>query len=714
MKYKTKRLLKRLVSGALTVAIATSLLPSSSIGAEEIESDSYPYTMFAASTDDGAITVNASNFCVNGRITTNGKIVFGGNMNVNGSKLEAVGEDMIYIFDKIDDEYFSSNDVDSFDDDYTLDEQNITIDTPTEVEGEATLTGNININTALKALENVELYGEVKNTNDSVVFSKYGDVVIDSTNVNLNGLVYAPFGDVVITANNLNFNNVVIIAQHITIECSSVNANYSDEAAKFVGTTSETLNIPVDEWQYMKDENENGFPDFFEDFSNWSKLTDTDGDGLPDCIEEYLGSDIELTDTDGDGLDDFYEIFVTYTDPTLVDTDDNDVSDGDEDFDEDALSNLEEYAIGTDPYTDDSDEDELLDGDEVNAYGTDPLVADTDDDGLEDGDEIYFECDPLNPDTDGNGVLDGDEKRLQTFVHEVENECAVTEVQITMEGTGNLQKTTTVESIMNIDILCTDVVGLVGEPFEIETSSEFDTATLTFVIDKEKLGETEFDNLLFLWYDEENDEFVELETELDAENSTVSVETTHFSKYMLVDQVEWFDAWRNAPNYFNSSDYVPYDTAICVDCSGSMSSNDPYFTYYYTPTHQASSRRTVNYRTLAIENYVESMRSGDKTAIINYASSAKTVCNFTSDKDMLNSSISTYNSGGTNANSAIEKAYNMFDSLLIKRNQIIILLSDGDVNVTSANILTARENGIKIYTVGLGSGANSTSLKKYR
>ena len=110
-----------------------------------------------------------------------------------------------------------------------------------------------------------------------------------------------------------------------------------------------------------------------------------------------------------------------------------------------------------------------------------------------------------------NGILDGDEKRSQTFVHKVENEdCAVTEVRVAMAGTGNIQKTTTVESIMNKDVLYTDVVGLIGEPFEIETTSKFDKATLTYVIDKSKLGDTEFDNLLFLWYDEENDNFVEL------------------------------------------------------------------------------------------------------------------------------------------------------------------------------------------------------------
>ena len=112
---------------------------------------------------------------------------------------------MIYIFDKIDNQYFTASNVDAHDEDYILDELNININVPTEVQGEATLNGNININNALKALENINLYGEVKNTNDSIIFSKYGDIVIDSQNVNLKGLVYAPFGNVIINAQNLNF-----------------------------------------------------------------------------------------------------------------------------------------------------------------------------------------------------------------------------------------------------------------------------------------------------------------------------------------------------------------------------------------------------------------------------------------------------------------------------------------------------------------------------
>lgn len=370
---------------------------------------------------------------------------------------------------------------------------------------------------------------------------------------------------------NLNLNNVVIIADSITFDCPSVNANYSSNAADFVGTVSEPLNIPKDEWQYMKDENENGLPDFFEDFDNWEKLADTDGDGLPDSIEEYLGSDPSNTDTDGDGLNDYYEVFCTYTDSTKSDSDGNGVNDGDEDFDDDGLTNLEEFLNNTYPYSNDSDNDGLLDGDEVKNYGTNPLVADTDGDGLEDGDEIILGTDPLVQDTDGDGVIDSKEKFQQSFTHKVKNEdCAVTEVVVDMECTGNINRTTTIESIMGVDYLCSEVVGLVGEPFEIETTSEFDTATLTFFIDKSKLGETEFDNLLFLWYNEEDDEFVELETVLDEENSTASIVTTHFSKYMIVDSLAWFNAWRNAPDYRNGEEYSAVDTIITIDLSQSM------------------------------------------------------------------------------------------------------------------------------------------------
>lgn len=718
---KKKAKLKRLLAGTMSAVMTISAIPIVSVNAEE-NTEQYPYTMFAASSAEGAIKINANNFGINGNVSTNGTIESEGNVNINGVRTENADEDMIYIFDKIDAEYFSGSNIEAYTEDYALEAMNINIDNPLEVAGETVLTGNININTAVKAFENVTLNGEVKNTNNSVIFSKYGDIIIDSSNVNLNGLVYAPFGKVEITAQNLNLNNVVIIADSIIFNCPSVNANYSNSAAEFAGCVSEPLNIPYEEWQYMKDENENNFPDFFEDFDNWSKLRDIDGDGLPDCVEQYLGSSSEMKDTDSDGLDDYYEVFVTYTDSVKPDSDDNGVNDGDEDFDEDGLTNLEEYTVSTNPWNDDSDGDELKDGEEINTYGTDPLKKDTDDDGLEDNDEISFGTDPTNPDTDGNGILDGDEKYSQTFTHIVKNEdCAVEEVIVSMEGTGNIQKNTSVESVMDEDAICSDVVGLIGEPFEIESESQFDKATITFKINQSKLGDTELDNLLFLWYDEENYKFVELETSYDYNNSTVSIETSHFSRYMVVDKNKWFEAWAVELNYNpnNKDSHAPtcrYNTVLAIDCSGSMDMSDPISTVSGIDSpYEAAFSKTCQ-RIKAAENFVNNMNNVDKAAVVLFAGGAGIVADMTDDSQTLKLALQKIMNGGdTDFDAAISASISAFDSSEFHGTGVtnrIILLSDGVSSVSERTLDNARNAGIKIYTIGLGAGSYDLLLKR--
>ncbi|MBQ3920316.1 MAG: hypothetical protein II695_11625 [Oscillospiraceae bacterium] len=55
--------LKRILSGMLSIAVAISAVPSVSTYADEV-TVAYPYTLFASSGDEGAITVNADNFSV--------------------------------------------------------------------------------------------------------------------------------------------------------------------------------------------------------------------------------------------------------------------------------------------------------------------------------------------------------------------------------------------------------------------------------------------------------------------------------------------------------------------------------------------------------------------------------------------------------------------------------------------------------------------------
>lgn len=102
---------------------------------------------------------------------------------------------------------------------------------------------------------------------------------------------------------------------------------------------------------------------------------DTDSDLLCDYLEYCYGTDVENKDTDGDGLSDYYEVEYTMTDPLLEDTDDNMVKDLDEDFDDDKLSNIEEFGYMTNPCSYDTDEDGFSDCYEIN-HNMNPLIYD--------------------------------------------------------------------------------------------------------------------------------------------------------------------------------------------------------------------------------------------------------------------------------------------------------------------------------------------------
>ena len=70
---KHKNLLNRILATVTGSFIALGAIPFASVFAD-VEMPQYPYTLFAASNEEGAITVNAGNFCVNGNVATNGTI----------------------------------------------------------------------------------------------------------------------------------------------------------------------------------------------------------------------------------------------------------------------------------------------------------------------------------------------------------------------------------------------------------------------------------------------------------------------------------------------------------------------------------------------------------------------------------------------------------------------------------------------------------------
>ena len=142
--------------------------------------------------------------------------------------------------------------------------------------------------------------------------------------------------------------------------------------------------------EFFNDVDGDGLPDFWEQQIVDARLDDSigiladvlpeddfDQDGLTNAQEYSLGTDVTDADSDGDGFDDFYE-FRLGTSPIGLDTDG------------DGLIDSEEARYGSDVHSVDSDGDGIWDGYEVSVLGTHPLLLDSDGDGIPDNQEESF------------------------------------------------------------------------------------------------------------------------------------------------------------------------------------------------------------------------------------------------------------------------------------------------------------------------------------
>ncbi|MBQ6041172.1 MAG: hypothetical protein IJL32_10430 [Oscillospiraceae bacterium] len=236
MKTQSMKKATAAITAAVTALTASSVC-SVMMGVYAAGDTAFPYTMFAASDADGALTINAKNFCLNGNIASNGTIVTGRKANLNGRKTEHAAVDMPYVSGRIGSRYFAN--AESFDE-LEVSAHNVNLNRTMDVAGEASVNGNVNMNASLRADSDIRISGNVSNFNNSVLYSEFGDIVIDCNNVSLTGLIYAPLGNVTITANNINLNNVMIIADTITLNANNVNANYGRSYADTMGSESET------------------------------------------------------------------------------------------------------------------------------------------------------------------------------------------------------------------------------------------------------------------------------------------------------------------------------------------------------------------------------------------------------------------------------------------------------------------------------------------
>ena len=266
-------------------------------------------------------------------------------------------------------------------------------------------------------------------------------------------------------------------------------------------------------------------------------IDDSDGDGLDDALETIITSDAYDVDTDDDGLSDYYELIELGTSPLNKDTDGDGIDDTSDDMDGDGISNQDEFAFNTNPFSSDSDDDKLSDWDEIYTYHTNPRLNDTDSDGADDKYEIDNGYDPLVPNA---SFL------VEKSYGEV-SEANPVNASVRVELSNGPIDSLSIEKVNPHDnpFITPFVAGIMGTGYSFEVNADFQTAELIFEYDTEIFGELsdEFQPRIY-YFNEKTTTFEELEIQ-EVDNGRVRAYADHFSIYTLIDKSKYEKAWKS-------------------------------------------------------------------------------------------------------------------------------------------------------------------------
>ena len=422
-------------------------------------------------------------------------------------------------------------------------------------------------------------------------------------------------------------------------------------------------------------------------FAKWEmtdKTADKDNDDVSDFFEEFFGSDPTKDDSDGDGLSDYAEIYLTATEPALSDTDNNGIIDAEEDADNDGLNNIKEVELGTDPLSSDSDGDGITDFEEVTSYKTNPLSIDTDNDGASDLWEIENGFDP-------NLFNDS----FNTVITQTSDSNQVTlEIQLTGEQTESLS----VQEVSDNVLIDKDVPGYIMPAYDFSVDGSFDSAKISFTFSEELTDSDDFLPVIY-YYNESTQEFEELPTTVNGNVASASV--THFSTYILLNKVDFDKVWdaEIKPADYTGDSKTGIDIVFAIDSSGSMDWNDG-----------------SGLRREAVKKFIEKLGENDRAAVVDFDSYASVYQGFTSDHVLLNSAVDRIDDwGGTSLSAGMSTSIDLFTDSNYTRTdayKYIVFLTDGDGDYYSSYTTSAFDNGIVVYTVGLGDDVQEYVLKE--
>lgn len=361
-----------------------------------------------------------------------------------------------------------------------------------------------------------------------------------------------------------------------------------------------------------------------------------------------------------------------------------------DDFDGDGLKNGQESHFKTDFTLEDTDGDGLNDLAET-SYGTDPLSKDSDGDGLLDGYEIKAGLNPNAAKTDGTHS-----DSSQRFVTEL------SDGNVTVKITGNANCYDSAIHTANIVALTSNPY-IVSEIYDLSCRYTFDSAEITFSLDKDKLKMLALkpSQLTIYNYNTVSKVLEPVESTLDGNN--ISATVTHFSIYCVgVKSL--------------ATESISTQILFVIDNSGSM---------YPVEMCIDSDENDVDFKRLdMVRGIIENLgtdeygyRIAKFTASYDRLNSGSA---FSSDKNELEKIINRIQTefpyfDGTDISKAIDNAVSELNESGADGHRIIVLLTDGDG--TENNPYTAAEitkiikdSSAVLLTIGLGNAVDADYL----
>ena len=254
-------------------------------------------------------------------------------------------------------------------------------------------------------------------------------------------------------------------------------------------------------------------------------------------------------------------------------------------------------------------------------------------------------------------------------------------------------------------ILNRRVPGYIGSAYEFTTESEFESAKVTFYIEKSLFDNEDF--IPAIYYFNEEQQVLELVSDQTVDGNKVSVVLEHFSTYIVLNKVEFEKVWETEIAYFDDEEKeLPLDIAFVIDASGSMS-NDP------QPKNDKDGLRL----TLSKE-MVKKMDADDRAMVIKFNSSASLLQTLTNDKTLITSAIDKVDSYSTTAMCDGIHLANVIYASQSDTNyrKIMIVITDGIDNWSRYSVTEvineAKNNDVKIYTIGLGKQIYTSDLER--